>query len=269
MKITVKKIEDFKFISQNIEKILNNTLGKILYGLKELNCNYYIGGGYALALLIAPRSSYASEQPFGIEDPLANSLESMVIDSNYYKDIDIFFEKEIDFWKARVILERHSRGLSSIYESKNQVTYSIDGKQIQIIRHTFGTPDQIMEGFDFINCSIFLDKDLNVYTHNDFYKTILQKQLQMNKFKFDKIEDVEEFKFYAEMISTRIQKYCNRYSWECSPALKKYIQAVINFYPNLTHSQSRIIGSGSSSYMTSKDVNIWEKLTSMGLEIPK
>ena len=267
MEITIKKIEDFEFISQNIKSILNNTFGQILNELNDIQCNYYISGGYALALLIAPRTANVGCYPF---DPDASpSLDSMVINEEYYEDIDLFFEKEIDFWKAKSILEKYSRGFSSIYESDNQATYRVNNKKIQIIKHAFGTPAEIMENFDFINCSIFFDKQLNVYTHVDFYKTILQKELRMNVFRFDQIEDLEEFKYYAEMISTRVKKYCQRYSWHCSSKLKNYLQAVINFYPDLKHTKSRIVGSGSSSYMTTRDENIWNKLKSIGLEIPQ
>lgn len=263
----IKKIEEFEFISQNIKSILNNTFGKILNELNEIQCNYYLSGGYALALLIAPRKANTGCYPFDPATPA--SLDNMVINEEYYEDIDLFFEKEIDYWKAKSVLEKHSRGSGSIYKSDNQETYFINNKKIQIIKHAFGTPEKIMKNFDFINCSIFFDKELSVYTHPDFYRAVLQKELKMNAFRFDQIEDLEEFKYYAEMISTRIKKYCQRYSWECSPKLKNYLQAVINFYPNLKHTKTKIIGSGSSSYLTTKDENIWNKLQSIGLEIPQ
>lgn len=269
MQTIVKKIEDFDFISQNIERIINNTVGKVLSEFKELNCEYYLSGGYALALLIAPRITSTRLPNFERNPFTPTPLESMLIDTNYYQDIDIFFKSELDFWKARSVLEKYSNGSSFIYESKNQSTYLINNTKIQIIKYVFGTPDTIMESFDFVNCSIFFDKNLNVHTHKNFYKSILQKQLEMNTFKFDKIEDMEEFKYYAEMISTRIQKYCNRYSWECSPALKRYIQAVVNYCPDITHSKSRVVGSGSSSYLMTEKENIWKKLTSIGIEIPQ
>ena len=267
MEITIKKIEDFEFISQNIKSILDNTFGKILNELDEIECEYYLSGGYALALLIAPRKANTGCYPF--DNNTSPSLDSMVIDENYYEDIDIFFQKDIDFWKAKSVLEKHSRGCSSIYQSNNQATYLINNKKIQIIKHSFGTPQEIMQDFDFINCSIFFDKNLNVYTHPDFYKTVLQKELKMNVFRFDQIEDLEEFKYYAEMISTRIKKYCERYSWDCSSKLKKYLQAVINFYPDLKHTKSKIVGTGSSSYMTTRDENVWNKLKNIGLQIPQ
>lgn len=267
METTVKKIEDFEFISQNIKSILNNTFGNILNELNEIQCNYYISGGYALALLIAPRTANTGCYPFDSET--RPSLDAMVINEQYYEDIDLFFNEEIDFWKAKTVLEKHARGCGSIYASDNQSTYLINNKKIQIIKHSFGTPAQIMEKFDLVNCSIFFDKNLTVYTHSNFYKTILQKELDMNVFKFDQIEDIEEFKYYAEMISTRIQKYCNRYSWDCSVKLKNYLQAVINFYPDLKHTKTKVIGSGSSSYVTTKDEIIWKKLINVGLEIPQ
>jgi len=269
METIVKKIEEFDIISQNIETIINNTLGEILREFKEIGCDYYLGGGYALALLIGPRVTSSFLPNFERSPFTPSSLESMVIDTNYYQDVDIFFKNEIDFWKAKSVLEKHSNGASYIYKSKNQSTYLINNIKLQIIQYAFGTPSEIMEGFDFVNCSIFFDKDLNVYSHKNFYKCILQKQLEMNEFRFDKIEDLDQFKYYAEMISTRIKKYCQRYSWDCSPSLKNYIQAVINFYPDLTHSESKIVGSGSSSYVMTQNVNVWQKLTSVGIEIPQ
>ena len=79
MQTIVKKIEDFDFISQNIERIINNTVGKVLSEFKELNCEYYLSGGYALALLIAPRTTTTRLPNFERSPFTPTPLESMLI----------------------------------------------------------------------------------------------------------------------------------------------------------------------------------------------
>lgn len=254
METTVKNIKEFK-ISNNIENIYNSTFNILISKLNELEIDYWIGGGFALSLFLAPRQPWSNY----------NETTTYTINKAYYGDIDFFFKTELDYWKARYCLATLS---TTVYENENQVTYYYNGNNIQLVKYNFATPDILMEDFDLVNCSVFIDKHMNVITHPEFYKTILKKEIKMNKFKFNEIQDLNEFKNYSLIISSRLHKYATRYEWSLESNTKNYIQAVVNYLPNIKHSETKVIYSGSSSYTSQKDKNIWEAITPYGIQIP-
>lgn len=253
METTVKNIKEFK-IADNIQNIYDSTFNSLISDFNELGINYWIGGGFPLSLLLAPR------QP--LND--GASPTTYIIDKSYYGDIDFFFLTELDFWKARYCLSK----FPAAYENQNQATYYYNGNNIQLVKYNFGSPDTLMEDFDLINCSIFIDKNMNIITHPEFYKTILKKEIKMNKFRFNLIQDLEEFKNYSYIIASRLAKYANRYEWSLEPNTRKYIQAVVNHMPDIKYSEAKVIYSGSSSYVSHKNKNIWEPITPYGIQIP-
>lgn len=256
MEINKKELKDFKF-GKNIQTILNSKLSELIEKLTIEKCNYYISGGFALALLIAPRIR---------EQTIFHPNEILDISNTFYDDIDIFFETELDFYKAKSILER----LGTIsFENENQSTYFYKNNKIQLIKREFGPPSIIMEDFDFINCCIFFNKNLEVITHKNFYKSILTKELTLNKMRFTEIQEEEEFKKYAAIITKRIKKYTERYSWILGTELKRYIQGVINYYPNLIFSKDQRFYGTSNSYVVQSNVNVWTSIEPLGLIIPK
>lgn len=66
------------------------------------------------------------------------------------KDLDIFFEKESDFLQAKSFFEAQEDYVFS-YENNNTVSFKNKKTNIRIelIRHTYGTPIEIISMFDF------------------------------------------------------------------------------------------------------------------------
>lgn len=66
------------------------------------------------------------------------------------KDLDIFFEKESDFLQAKTFFETQEDYIFS-YENNNTVSFKNKKTNIRIelIRHTYGTPIEIISMFDF------------------------------------------------------------------------------------------------------------------------
>lgn len=66
------------------------------------------------------------------------------------KDLDVFFEKESDFFQAKKFFEAQEDYIFS-YENNNTVSFKNKKTNIRIelIRHTYGTPIEIISMFDF------------------------------------------------------------------------------------------------------------------------
>lgn len=66
------------------------------------------------------------------------------------KDIDIFFENEKDFAEANIYFKA-DEGYVCSYENKNTVAYKNKKTNIRVelVRNTYGTPEEIMNRFDF------------------------------------------------------------------------------------------------------------------------
>ena len=66
------------------------------------------------------------------------------------KDLDIFFQSEKDFQDAKVFFETNEDYVFS-YENKNTVSFKNKKTNIRVelIRHTYGTPIEIISMFDF------------------------------------------------------------------------------------------------------------------------
>ena len=67
-----------------------------------------------------------------------------------YEDIDVFFYTETDFDLAVLSLDKHN--INMLLNTDNAITFKYDNSTVQFIRHAFGTPQEIFDGFD-LNCS--------------------------------------------------------------------------------------------------------------------
>jgi len=66
------------------------------------------------------------------------------------KDLDIFFKNELDFQLAKVFFETNEDYIFS-YENNNTISFKNKKTNIRVelIRHTYGTPIEIISMFDF------------------------------------------------------------------------------------------------------------------------
>lgn len=66
------------------------------------------------------------------------------------KDVDIFFQSEADFAEAKVFFEKNEEYIFS-YDNQNTVAFKNKKTNIRIelVRNTYGTPEEILNRFDF------------------------------------------------------------------------------------------------------------------------
>lgn len=101
------------------------------------------------------------------------------------KDIDIFFKSEEDFNKAVQFYNYHGKYIFS-YENKNTISYlnKETGIRVELIRNTYGSPEEILSNFDFsiVKFAYFKSDDHNkcVY-HEYFFEHLTLKKLVLNK----------------------------------------------------------------------------------------
>lgn len=81
---------------------------------------------------------------------IAGGCFKQIFKSEKVKDIDIFFENEIEFEKA-VIYFRDSDSFTKYYTSKKVEAFKCKktGITLELIRSTFGSPQEVIGDFDF------------------------------------------------------------------------------------------------------------------------
>lgn len=111
------------------------------------------------------------------------------------KDIDIFFRNSLDFNKARVYFESEE-DWNLYYENKKVVSYKnkTNGVAIELIRTVFGTPEEVINGFDFsitkfaYYTEIITDEETKekiiqhrVIHHKDYFEHLFCKRLVIDE----------------------------------------------------------------------------------------
>ena len=81
---------------------------------------------------------------------IAGGVFKNIFKGQKIKDIDIFFESEKDFTEALIYFENEKEYVFS-YENKNVKSFknTKTNIRIELIRHTYGTPTEIISMFDF------------------------------------------------------------------------------------------------------------------------
>lgn len=105
------------------------------------------------------------------------------------KDIDIFFRNESDFEEANRFF---SSGVEPVYDNDRVMAYEYQGVRVELIKHIFGSPEEILKQFDFtvtkfaygfkIDPSVeTLDTVPFVTYHDDFFEHLLLKRLVIDQ----------------------------------------------------------------------------------------
>jgi hypothetical protein len=100
------------------------------------------------------------------------------------RDIDIFFENEDDY-KAAIKQYKTRKNIKKIYSNDNCTGYRDVNKKIgiELIKSIFGTPQQVIEQFDFtiVKAAYFNppseEQDIQFIYHPDFFEHLLLKRL--------------------------------------------------------------------------------------------
>jgi len=81
---------------------------------------------------------------------IAGGCFKNIFQNQKIKDVDIFFNSEIDFTEANIYYKSNEDYVFS-YENKNTVSYKNKktNVRIELIRNTYGTPQEIISKFDF------------------------------------------------------------------------------------------------------------------------
>ena len=104
------------------------------------------------------------------------------------RDVDIFFENEDDY-KAAVKQYKTRKNIKKIYSNDNCTGYRDTKKKIgiELIKSIFGTPQQILEQFDFtiVKAAYFNppseEQDIQFIYHPDFFEHLLLKRLVIDE----------------------------------------------------------------------------------------
>jgi len=108
------------------------------------------------------------------------------------KDVDIFFRNEDDFNDALCYFE-DDLGQNSIYENERVIAYKFKDVIIELIKQTYGTPEEVLSKFDFTITKFALfqteqelldDPTISKYEviyHTDFFEHLLTNKLVIEK----------------------------------------------------------------------------------------
>lgn len=243
----------------NIKSIIDRTS---LTSIIPENCHCYLGGGYAAALLFAPRR---------LNDTTA-------LCENYYSDVDLFFSTSEDFAILNNIFEllRSTQTVRKITETENAVTYMLytfdqnggcDGaNHIQLIKKYTGAPKEILSTFDILNARILYSfKDDLWYADENAFSAFASKKISLTNHT-PLLNDKDGIFFQLE----RLAKYISRYDLELN---NETLYRLINLnkkYPNLSFEQNKkvVVRGYYSRYSktVSETFNVWTAFNNMFLQ---
>lgn len=129
---------------------------------------------------------------------IAGGCFKNIFNKERVKDIDMFFESSSDFAQAlnmfKELVKKHPDKWAKSYE--NPRVYAVYSKKhkirIELIRSVFGTPEQILSGFDFTvtKFAYYRDVDLvdpedyrvqfQVMFHEDYFEHLQMKRLVLD-----------------------------------------------------------------------------------------
>ena len=233
----------------------------IQYNLKSLpyyeqiiksKANFYISGGYVVALLFASRK------------------ENLIIEPGFYDDIDFFFYKEDDYkilndFFYKKTLEDPSK-ICCMSTTDRATTYHVLGEndfnyKIQLIQKEFGPPHTVFQNYDIVNCCVaysFADNEI-AYKPVALSRT-LDKEIDIFS---DYLLNEEHPDFVKNLVlfSFRLNKYSERYSLTLSNSLFNRLMKLLIKYKDLEISQevTRIAGwYGNRTVSFTDKTNVWQ-----------
>lgn len=236
---------------ENIKSIVSATG---LLSIIPEDYKYYIGGGYAVALLFAPRT--------------ADDLNKLSM--NYYSDIDLFFPNEITYERINSVFDilRKTNLVSKQIETENATTYTLytyskDGhvtgsNSIQLVKKYIGTPQNILSTFDILNARVLYDPKEDVwYADSKAFASFSNKKISLTESTPLLNEDDGIF-FQLE----RLSKYISRYDLELSNETLYRLIKLNREKPDLSFQKNRRVEArgyySRYSYNVSTTFNVWQ-----------
>lgn len=233
------KIETFS----HYQNILSNIEGLPVYSALDPEVNFYIAGGYALALIFAPRN------------------ETLMIDNNYYDDIDIYFEKQeeleasikrIKIQKEIKIIEENEKWFVFELPTSENVSYTF-----QFMKKLFNTSPSFFMEYDILNCCVAFSSKKNefYYKTNAIEATVAQVVEHNKDFRYGDNE------LKAITFAYRLNKYLARYKMKLSQSLhSKLLYSLIQNkgYKTTKQHDFRISWSTNEMETVPEGFNIWK-----------
>lgn len=131
----------------------------------------------------------------GTNGYIAGGCFKNIFNGEKVKDLDIFFRKEEDFFKAKSMYDKDD-DFRELYKNKNAICY-LDTKndlQIDLVRSRFMKPKEMIDSFDFTITKFTLYSTITGYDdegepiwetkvsyHEDFFKHLNLKRLVIDK----------------------------------------------------------------------------------------
>jgi hypothetical protein len=111
---------------------------------------------------------------------IAGGACTSVFSNNKINDIDIFFYTEKDCLDAIEAFGMNSE-IKSNFMTNNAISYSYDGKKFQLIKCLYGTPEEIIQKFDYTVVMCAYDPMTKEFTLADnFIYDLAEKKLVFN-----------------------------------------------------------------------------------------
>lgn len=183
---------------------------------------------------------------------LANfAIEYDPIPGITYGDVDVFFRTEEDY-KAVLNSAYFLNPLIIRVETKYSTTLTMpNGLNIQLVKWTFGTPEEQLARFDIVNCMFgYLPKTKTILWTKEAVRAIRNNEIELADMEVDE----------EQITSTldRVKKYHARYDWLPSYTSIQIMKRWFTKHPDLCLSKKQI--HRSSVWSVRAGTNIWSQI---------
>jgi hypothetical protein len=112
-----------------------------------------------------------------IEGFIAGGCFRSVFEGGVPKDVDVFFRNSGDFVRAVEFYEKRGKW-KKIYENESATGfYRKDFWRVDLVRSVFGTPEEVLNLFDFSIAKFAMDKDGGIIYADTYWRDLYLKRL--------------------------------------------------------------------------------------------
>jgi hypothetical protein len=137
---------------------------------------------------------------------IAGGCFKNILNGEEAKDVDIFFEKSLDYAEALIYYENNDN-YKKAYSNGKVVSYvnKITGVRIELVKAVFGTPEQIISEFDFSITKFAYYKDTE-YIYDEKSEN---NEKAVTTYKIIHHKDFFEHLFFKRLVTGKDLKYPN------------------------------------------------------------
>lgn len=228
-------------VFSHYQNILSNIDDLPIKSILGEDRNWYIAGGYALALIFAPREDSGFKK----------------INHTYYDDIDVYFDNQQNYNEA-INLVSQNQTFKEIKTTDDYFVFSLSSKNatyvFQFFKKPFSQNRHFFDSYDILNCCIaYSVKTREFYTKPYAIEVNVAKTIHVNEnYNFNEIGSIK--------FSYRLNKYIARYKLKLSNALHdKLLYALIKKKDYLTTQEHKFVLAWSTQEEETipKGFNIW------------